>query len=86
MKPWLVLCLTLPLAAAPAKLVLADGGKSTYSICISRDASPSERRGAEELQRFLEDLSGAKLPVVSGPRMNGTLSSFARRRTMVTAC
>ncbi|MEK7407162.1 MAG: DUF4838 domain-containing protein, partial [Acidobacteriota bacterium] len=67
MKPWLVVCMALPLAAAPAKLVLADGGKSTYSICIARDASPSERRGADELQRFLEEMSGARLPVESEP-------------------
>jgi hypothetical protein len=33
-------------------ITLAQGGKSGYSICVARDCSPSERRGAEELQRF----------------------------------
>ena len=50
----------------PAKpLVLVKGGKSTYSICISESASPSARHGAEELQKFLEEISGARLPIVT---------------------
>jgi hypothetical protein len=40
-------------------------GKSTYSICVSEAASPSERRGAEELQKFLQEMSGARLPIVT---------------------
>lgn len=51
---------TLP--AAPLKLV--ENGKSAYSIRIARDASPSEKRAAGELQRFLREMSGASLPIV----------------------
>ena len=43
-------------------------GKSSYSICISQQASPSERRAADELQRFLEEMSGARLPIVADTR------------------
>ncbi len=48
-----------------ATLELAREGKSTYSIAISRDASPSEKHGSEELQRFLEEMCGAHLPIVT---------------------
>jgi hypothetical protein len=44
---------------------LVREGKSAYSICLSSAASPSERHGAEELQKFLEEISGARLPIVS---------------------
>ena len=49
--------------AVPADLTLAAGGKSEYRICVSNEASPSEKRGAGELQRFLLEMSGARLPV-----------------------
>ncbi len=67
MKPaWiLVLCVALHLEARERPIILADVGKSTYTICISADASPSERRGAEELQRFLQGISGVRLPVAT---------------------
>jgi hypothetical protein len=59
----------LPLAAmalaAPAGLTLIEKGRSPYTIVVAQDASPSERRGAQELQRFLEEMSGARLPIVT---------------------
>ncbi len=59
------LCL-VPLATARAEdLVLADGGQSAYRIVVADAASPSTRHGAEELQVFLQQISGAKLPIVS---------------------
>ncbi|MCU0979547.1 MAG: DUF4838 domain-containing protein, partial [Pirellulaceae bacterium] len=59
------LCL-VPLATARAEdLVLADGGQSAYRIVVADAASPSTRHGAEELQMFLQQISGAKLPIVS---------------------
>jgi hypothetical protein len=59
------LCL-VPLATARAEdLVLADGGQSAYRIVVADDASPSTRHGAEELQMFLQQITGAKLPIVS---------------------
>ena len=44
-------------------LLIADDGVTEYRIVIPESASPSERRGAEELQRFLEQMSGARLPI-----------------------
>jgi hypothetical protein len=52
-------------AAGAAELVLADGGQSAYRIVVADDASPSTRHGAEELQHFLQQISGAKVPIVS---------------------
>jgi hypothetical protein len=51
---------------APAsQLVLAEGGKSAYRIVVADEASPSTKHGAEELQMFLQQMTGAKLPIVS---------------------
>ena len=71
---FLLLAVALPLcpaASAAGELVLADGGKSAYQIVLADDASPSTRHGAEELQMFLEQISGAKLPIVSDRRPQG---------------
>jgi hypothetical protein len=54
-------------AASAARLNLVRNGKSGYSILVARDASPSARRAADELQRFLGEMSGATLPVVQEP-------------------
>jgi hypothetical protein len=52
--------------AAPAGRFLVQRGVSHHSICLSPQASPSEKRGAAELQQFLEQISGARLPIVTG--------------------
>ena len=71
---------TLALAAAMAicgaaidtaragELVLAENGKSAYRIVVADDASPSTKHGAEELQTFLKQITGAVLPIVSDKR------------------
>jgi hypothetical protein len=50
---------------AMAQVVLAKNGKSLYRIVVPQKAIPSERYAAEELQRYLERISGAKLPIVT---------------------
>ena len=47
------------------ELTLAEDGRSAYRIVVAEDASPSTRHGAEELQMFLQDITGAELPIVS---------------------
>jgi hypothetical protein len=58
-----------PVAAAARDgqrpLELVRDGHSAYSIAMARDASPSERRAGEELQRFLAEMTGAHLPIVT---------------------
>jgi len=51
--------------AANEPLTLVEKGASTYSICISETASPSEQHAGTELQRFVEEMSGARLPIVT---------------------
>jgi len=48
-----------------ATSVLADGGQSIYTIVIAKDAAAPEKHAAEELQRFLQEISGAKLKIVT---------------------
>jgi len=50
---------TLSLAGAE----LAKDGKGTAVILLGPEASGCARTGAQELQKFIEDISGAKLPV-----------------------
>jgi len=57
--------------AAGAPLVLAQAGKSDYRIVISKDASPSERHAADELQMFLKQMGGAELPIVTDEQPMG---------------
>jgi len=50
---------------ANKRLTLVERGASTYSICVSETASPSEKHAAAELQKFVEEISGARLPIVT---------------------
>ena len=59
-----VLCLSTALVAR-ADVTIADKGRSQYRIVVSASAIPSERYAAEELQRYLEKMSSAKLPIVT---------------------
>jgi hypothetical protein len=59
----LVMLILATTFAARADLV-ADGA-SSYQIIIPSNAIPSERYAAEELQRYLEKISGAKLPIAT---------------------
>ena len=53
-------------AAQGEPIELVRDGRSSYSIVLGRGASVSEQRGARELQHFLQEMSGAKLPIVTG--------------------
>jgi len=48
-----------------SKIAIVKNGKSDYTIVVAKEAIPSERYAAEELQLYLERISGAKLPIVS---------------------
>jgi hypothetical protein len=52
-------------AASGDELVLAENGRSAYRIVVAEDASPATKYAAAELQSFLEQIAGAKLPIVS---------------------
>lgn len=63
--------LSLRQAAALAPLTLAHNGRSSYSILLAPDASLSEQRGASELQQFIQEISGARLPITTDPAQAG---------------
>lgn len=46
-------------------MIVTDSGKSDYVIVIGEDASPSEKHGVTELRKFLKEISGTELPVVT---------------------
>jgi hypothetical protein len=54
-------------ALAQAPVVIADGGRSDYSIYLAKDAPPSVAEAAAELQRVIAVATGAKLPIVNEP-------------------
>lgn len=58
-------CLTISINATDW---LFHGGKSKYQIVISTEASTSEKTAARELQQYIEQISGAQLPVTSDPK------------------
>lgn len=51
-------------AGEPEEHTLFADGASEYQIVVPREASDSERWAAQELQHWLEELSGAELPIV----------------------
>jgi len=55
-------CLTIP--AAAQRITLVKEGKSAYTILLAPPATPAMRHGAQELQRFVKEMSGAELPIV----------------------
>jgi len=55
---------TMALAAGPGLTLIAPG-RSDYRIVVSAQAPPSPRYAAEELQQFLEKISGVRLALVS---------------------
>ena len=57
--------LSAPNNAARKPLLLVNGGESTYRICVSDTASLSEKHAAAELQKFVEEMSAARLPIVT---------------------
>lgn len=62
---------------------LFEDGRSDYSIVVAEDASASEKWAAEELQKYIREIGGATLPIVSeapdGPKVvlghNGLLAA-----------
>ena len=73
MRKLVVVLLTLASVVWAAPINLVRNGKSRYAIVIAPDASLSERHGAEELQSFIERMSGARLPITAEPQRDMVL-------------
>jgi hypothetical protein len=64
--------LLLPLArpqALGAEALLAKGGRAEAVIVVGRDASSFDHWVAEELQRYVQQLSGAQLPILGSDKV-----------------
>jgi Domain of unknown function (DUF4838) len=46
--------------------ILAEGGRTAYQIVLSKNATEVERFAAQELQRYLNRITGATFPIVHG--------------------
>ena len=60
----LSLIISLP-AFAQTNLPLATNGQSDFVIALASDAVPAEKTAARELQKYIQQISGANLPVKS---------------------
>ena len=58
------LFLTLP-ACQPDNTLLVKNGKSDFNIFVSKNAIPSEKFAARELQKNLQEISGCKIPITN---------------------
>lgn len=58
--------------STPNAITLAQDGRSDFSLVIPANASATEEFSAQELQRYIRQATGAKLPVVrSSSRISG---------------
>lgn len=63
--PWIIALFSgLLIHACPAALRLTTDGQSDYQIVVPKDAIPSEKHAAKELQSFLKQIAGAELPIM----------------------
>ncbi len=46
-------------------MIIADGSKSNYRIVVALDASVQVSYAAKELQQYIEEMTGARLPIVT---------------------
>lgn len=53
-------------ATGPRPVAFSSDGTTPYAVVVGPEASPSTRHGAEELQRFLGEMTGAPVPLVEG--------------------
>ncbi|MFO7976357.1 MAG: DUF4838 domain-containing protein [Candidatus Hydrogenedentota bacterium] len=56
-------CARLGVVWRERPMTLAENGQTDFSIVVAEDASPSTQYGAEELQRFLGEITGASFPI-----------------------
>ncbi|MCK5456594.1 MAG: hypothetical protein KAI45_05650, partial [Melioribacteraceae bacterium] len=48
-----------------SELVLVDNHQSNYKIIVSSDAQETEKKAADELKKYLQEISGISLEIVS---------------------
>jgi len=62
-----IILLTVTAPARERRVIIAGEGKSNYySIVIPQDATPQERLAADELRKYIQRISGVRLPIKLG--------------------
>ncbi len=67
------------------QIILASHGKTNWSIVVPADASPSQRHAAEELYRFLFEISGARLHIRQESEAKGEWEIYVGACALVQA-
>ena len=62
---WTVLSFFATATARANELVIVEDGKSAYRIVVAVDASVQDYYAAQILQRYVKDMTGAELPIVT---------------------
>jgi Domain of unknown function (DUF4838)/delta endotoxin len=57
--------LSSPSKLKGASLLLADKGKTSYSILLPAKPSSQEKKAAEDLKKYLSEITGASFPVIN---------------------
>jgi len=60
----MAVCVSLAQVALCQELVLVDQGESAYRIVVAVDASIQDYYAAQQLQQYIEEMSGVKAPIV----------------------
>ena len=63
----LLLCLSFCAASLYAAVPLTNNAQPSAEIVIERNSHPAVQYAAEELQRWVREISGAELPIVNAP-------------------
>jgi hypothetical protein len=69
-----------------APITLVDAGHSPYRLVVSADAIPAERQAAEEFQRYIEQITGVRIAVVTDlakPQPRDVLLGFNRHASLL---
>ncbi len=67
MKQIILSAMALFLAGCTTPATVTESGKPTAEIVIAADAHPAIKYAAEELQRWIREISGAELPIRNAP-------------------
>lgn len=60
----------MAMSSRAADLIIAQGGKTTAHIVVAQDAGPMEKRAGDDLQKYIEMMTGARPAIVAAPAGN----------------
>lgn len=70
-RPYLLILLFVYAMGAYTQNYLFNNGQTRYTIIVSSDASKSEQTAAQELQSYVEQISGVRIPIASRANSSG---------------